>query len=30
MGLHGCLKKGMDLINTIKGGKVLNVFVGGK
>ena len=32
MGLVGCLKKGMDLSNTIQGGKVVfkNVFMGGK
>ena len=32
MGLVGCLKKGMDLSNTIQGGKVVlkNVFMGKK
>jgi hypothetical protein len=32
MGIDGCLKKGMDLSNTIQGGKVMmkNVFMGRK
>ena len=32
MGLYGCLKKGMDLSNTIQGGTVVlkNVFMGEK